>query len=207
MNDEEPIERQEGVSRVEAFSDGVLAIIITIMVLELNVPHEAGIAALIPLWPVFLAYLLSYAYVAIYWINHHRMFSLARRVTGGLLWANMALLFTLSLVPFATAYLGEHHFGRDATILYLLVLLLCALAYALLQRQVIKTGARHAAARRYHHATFRKALAAAAVYFSGGVLSFVSPWLGAGCAALVAVFWVMPWSVLDTLFGGNQDMK
>jgi len=134
------------IGRVEAFSDGVLAIIVTIMVLELKAPEEHGIAHILQLWPTFLAYVLSYAYVAIYWINHHRLFSHARVVSNGLLWSNMALLFSLSLVPFATAYLGEHHFTRDATLIYLLSLLLPGLAYDWLHR-VIRTLGGHGIAR------------------------------------------------------------
>ncbi|WP_067732766.1 TMEM175 family protein [Novosphingobium naphthalenivorans] len=194
------MERQEGVSRVEAFSDGVLAIIITIMVLELKTPAAEGLEALWHLWPVFLAYVLSYAYVAIYWVNHHRLFGHARVITGRLLWSNMALLFTLSLVPFATAYLGEHHFSRAATLLYLAVMLLASIAYAPLQREIARTGTAGKAARTYHAATLRKGLAAILVYAAGLPLSFVSPWLGIGCAALVAVFWILPWGPLDRLF-------
>lgn len=200
MNGEQVIEKQEGVARIEAFSDGVLAIIITIMVLELKAPVAEGVEALWPLWPVFVAYVLSYAYVAIYWINHHRLFSHARVVTAGLLWSNMALLFALSLVPFATAYLGEHRFSRNATLLYLCTMLLPALSYVVLQRRIAATGARNAASRTYHNATTRKGIAASLVYISGIPLSFVSPWLGVGCAALVAIFWMLPWGPLDRLF-------
>lgn len=200
MDDVDSPERNEAISRVEAFSDGVLAIIITIMVLELKAPADEDIGALWRLWPVFVAYLLSYAYVAIYWVNHHRLFGFARAVTGGLLWANMALLFTLSLIPFTTAYLGEHRFGRDATVLYLASLLLAALAYVVLQAQVARTGVRDAATRHYHRATLRKGLAAIATYAAGMALSFVVPALGMACAALVAVFWMLPWSRLDRMF-------
>lgn len=207
MTDEEPVERQQGVNRVEAFSDGVIAIIITIMVLELNVPKDKGLAALWQIWPVFLAYILSYAYVAIYWINHHRLFGLARRVTGGLLWANNGLLFTLSMVPFSTAYLGEHHFERDGTILYLLTLLLPALAYLHLQKQISITGAHTLEARHYHHATMRKTMAAVAVYSCGIGLSFLTPWLGVAAAALVGVFWMLPWSMFDKVFLLDLDTK
>lgn len=193
-------EGREGVGRVEAFSDGVIAIIVTIMVLELKVPEGEGLARLWTLWPVFFAYVLSYAYVAIYWINHHRLFSHARTVTGGLLWANIVLLFTLSLVPFSTAYLGDHHFSRDATQLYLVTMLLPSLAYAALQAQIRRTGHASAMSDIYHRATTRKGYAAIAVYTLGIPLSLLSPWLGVGCAALVALFWVQPWSALDRLF-------
>ncbi|WP_395333508.1 TMEM175 family protein [Novosphingobium sp. BL-8H] len=200
MTEANDIEREDSLTRVEAFSDGVLAIIITIMVLELKTPVSEGLSALWPLWPIFIAYVLSYAYVAIYWVNHHRLLSHARVVTSGLLWSNMLLLFTLSLIPFSTAYLGEHHFSREATLLYLVTMIAPALAYVLLQGRIASTGAQTSASRRYHKASHRKGLAAAFVYAAGLPLTFLSPWLGVGCAALVAVFWMLPWSGLDRLF-------
>jgi uncharacterized membrane protein len=193
-------EGRAGVGRVEAFSDGVLAIIVTIMVLELKAPTAEPLNALWKLWPVFLAYVLSYAYVAIYWVNHHRLFGHVHRVTNGLLWANIGLLFSLSLVPFSTAYLGEHHFSRDATLLYLLTLLLPSLAYAVLQRLIIGAGIQSHASELYHRATIRKGAAATAIYLLGLPLAYVSPWLGIACAALVAVLWMLPWSPVDRLF-------
>lgn len=200
MKPADEIEREDGVARIEAFSDGVLAIIITIMVLELKVPLEEGLGALWTIWPVFLAYMLSYAYVAIYWINHHRLFSHARVVTSGLVWANMLLLFALSLIPFSTAYLGEHHFNRDGALLYLVSMVFPSLAYVLLQGRIARTGAQGHAARTYHRASRRKGTFATLVYALGIPLAFVSPWLGVGCAALVAVFWMLPWGPLDRLF-------
>lgn len=198
--DDGDIEREDGVTRIEAFSDGVLAIIVTIMVLELKVPLEEGLSALWRLWPIFLAYALSYAYVAIYWVNHHRLLSHARAITSGLLWSNMLLLFTLSLIPFSTAYLGEHHFSRDGALLYLAALLPPAIAYLLLQSRIARTGARTNASRIYHRASHRKGIAAALVYVLGFALCFWAPWLGIACAALVAVFWMLPWSPLDRIF-------
>ncbi|WP_334182322.1 TMEM175 family protein [Novosphingobium sp.] len=200
MNQADDITREDSLTRVEAFSDGVLAIIITIMVLELKTPVTEGLSALWTLWPIFIAYVLSYAYVAIYWVNHHRLLGHARVVTSGLLWSNMLLLFTLSLIPFSTAYLGEHHFSREATLLYLVTMLTPALAYVLLQARVAATGAQTVATRRYHKASHRKGLAAAAVYALGIPLTYLSPWLGVACAAVVAMFWMLPWSVLDRLF-------
>ncbi len=197
---EDMSEGRAGVARVEAFSDGVIAIIITIMVLELKAPVQEGLEALARLWPVFVAYVLSYAYVAIYWVNHHKLFSHAQRVTNGLLWANIALLFALSLVPFSTAYLGEHHFGRDATLIYLATMLLPALCYGMLQGTITRSDHCSPAARRYLAATRRKGYAANGLYIAGMPLSFVSPWLGIGCAALVAAFWCLPSSRLDRLF-------
>ena len=127
-----------GKTRLEAFSDGVLAIIITIMVLELKVPHGETMAALWPLLPVFLSYVMSFIYVGIYWNNHHHMLHLARGVSGGVLWANLHLLFWLSLLPFATGWMGENHFAQGPSALYGVVLLLSAVAYWLLQRSIIR---------------------------------------------------------------------
>lgn len=193
-------EGRGGVNRVEAFSDGVIAIIITIMVLEMKAPEEHGLAHLWSLWPVFTAYVLSYAYVAIYWVNHHRLMGHARGVTNALVWANIALLFALSLVPFSTTYLGEHEFSRDATILYLITMLLPAIAYTWLQAVVRRTGTQGAKAQHYHQTMVHKGLFATFLYALGIPLSFVSPWLGVLCAALVALFWVLPVGPVDRLF-------
>ncbi|MCM8730020.1 TMEM175 family protein [Hephaestia sp. GCM10023244] len=194
-------EGARSVGRVEAFSDGVVAIIITIMVLELHPPVAPEFGRLWTLWPVFLAYALSYAYVAIYWVNHHRLFGHATRVTNALVWSNMALLFTLSLVPFSTSYLGEHHFSRAATWLYLATMLLPAFAYVWLQTVIRRTGSQSAEASAYHRRTTRKGMAAAAIYVAGGVLTFASPWFGIVAAVIVAIFWFLPFSPVDRLFG------
>jgi uncharacterized membrane protein len=126
-----------GTGRLEAFSDGVLAIIITIMVLELKVPHEPSLAALSQLWPVFLSYVLSFVYIGIYWNNHHHMLHVTERVTGAILWANLHLLFWLSLLPFSTGWMGENEFARWPTVVYGANLLACALAYVVLERRII----------------------------------------------------------------------
>jgi uncharacterized membrane protein len=199
-----PIEGRAGVARVEAFSDGVLAIIVTIMVLELKAPVEAGLAPLLHLWPTFIAYILSYSFVAIYWVNHHRLFSHAIVVTNGLLWSNIALLFALSLIPFSTSYLGEHNFSLDAMLLYLSSMLFPACVYHFLQEGIRRTGNQSRAAEVYHTATMRKGFAAGVVYVVGFPLSFISTWLGIGCVALVALFWMLPWSPLDGLFVGKD---
>ena len=128
-----------GRGRLEAFSDAVFAIIITIMVLELRVPHEADFAALRPLLPVFLSYALSFVYLGIYWNNHHHMLHCTSRVTGAILWANLYLLFWLSLVPFVTAWMGENHVAPAPTALYGVVLLMAAIAYLILQRQILRS--------------------------------------------------------------------
>lgn len=123
--------------RLEAFSDGVLAIIITIMVLELDVPHEPTLAALAALWPVLLSYVLSFMYIGIYWNNHHHMLHVTERVTGGILWSNLHLLFWLSLLPFSTGWMGENEFARWPTVIYGVNLLACAIAYFVLERRII----------------------------------------------------------------------
>jgi uncharacterized membrane protein len=128
-----------GKGRLEAFSDGVLAIIITIMVLELHAPHETDIGALHPLLPVLLSYVLSFVFLGIYWNNHHHMLTCTRRVTGTILWANLHLLFWLSLVPFVTAWMGEHPFASTPAALYGVVLLMAAIAYWMLQRQILRS--------------------------------------------------------------------
>src|ERR687896_109206 len=128
-----------GKNRLEAFSDGVLAIVITIMVLELRVPHDASLAALQPLWGVFLSYVLSFLYLGIYWNNHHHMLHTVHEVTGGILWANLHLLFWLSLVPFVTGWMGENDFAPVPTAAYGIALLLAAIAYYILQWTILAT--------------------------------------------------------------------
>ena len=199
---EEATEGKPGVGRIEAFSDGVLAIIVTIMVLELHAPEQPGLDKLLHLWPIFLAYVLSFAYVGIYWANHHRLFSHATRVTNGLVWLNLALLFGLSLIPFTTAYLGEQHFSRDGTLVYLASMIFPAVFYVPLQYVISVTGTQGAAAELYHRQTTRKGVAALLIYVAGAGATFVSPWLGILAAAAVAVLWCMPRSPIDTLFGG-----
>jgi len=200
-DDEGDREGKPGIGRVEAFADGVLAIIITIMVLELRAPDQPGVDRLLRLWPTFLAYALSFAYVGIYWVNHHRLFSHARRVTNALVWFNLALLFALSLIPFSTAYLGAQHFSRDATLLYLATMLFPALSYTPLQHVIRRTGAKSADAETYHRQTMRKGIAATLIYSAGVLLTFASPWLGIGCALLVAILWFLPRSPIDDWFG------
>lgn len=204
MSDDDAVgEGVPGIGRVEAFSDGVIAIIITIMVLEFHPPEAAGLRHLWSLWPTLLAYALSFPYVGLYWANHHRLFSHARRVTNALIWWNLALLFTLSLVPFATAYLGGQHFSRGATGVYLVILLLPTLAYVPLQRVIRRTGVQGPRAERYHRRTIRKGVAATLIYALGLVLTLWEPWLGIAAAALVAMLWFLPASPLDRLFDGS----
>jgi uncharacterized membrane protein len=177
--------------RLLAFSDGVLAIIITIMVLELKVPHDPSFAALGKLAPVFFGYVLSFVYVAIYWVNHHHMLHTVHRVTGGILWANMHLLFWLSLVPFTTGWMGENHFAALPTALYGLSLLMPAVAYTILQMVIIHAEGRDSVLAEAVGPDW-KGKASVLAYIAAIPLAFVSPWLSCALFVAVAVTWLVP---------------
>jgi uncharacterized membrane protein len=180
-----------GKTRLEAFSDGVLAIIITIMVLELKVPHDPSAAGLAPLLPVFLSYVLSFVYVGIYWNNHHHMLQAGGRITGGVLWANLHLLFWLSLLPFATGWMGENHFAVLPTAMYGAVLLAAAIAYYMLQQLII---AAEGPASKLRLAVGKdwKGKLSPLLYVIGIALSFVAPWLATAIYVAVAALWLIP---------------
>lgn len=180
-----------GKGRLEAFSDGVIAIIITIMVLEIKVPHGTDIAALRPLLPVFLSYVLSFVYVGIYWNNHHHMMQAAQQVNGRVLWANLHLLFWLSLFPFATAWMGENHFASLPVAFYGLVLLLAAIAYYILSNTLI---AHHGQDSPLAIAVGRdtKGRISMALYLAAIPLAFAHPWLAGMLYVLVALMWLIP---------------
>ncbi len=177
--------------RMEAFSDGVIAVIITIMVLDIKSPHGTGPAALKPLLPIFLSYVLSFLYVGIYWNNHHHLLHAAEHVTGAVLWANLHLLFWLSLIPFATDWMGENRFAPGPVALYGTVLLLAALAYFLLTRTLI---ARHGKSSKLAVSigSDRKGLVSMVVYAAAIPLSFARSSLACACYTLVAVMWLLP---------------
>ena len=177
--------------RLTVFSDSVIAIIITIMVLELKAPHEDSLGALAPLAPTFLAYALSFAYIAIYWNNHHHLFQATRRVSGGILWANTHLLFWLSLVPFSTAWLSETHFARAPVALYGLSLLAPSIAYYFLSRALIRAGALAPKVAEAIGADVKGRLSMA-FYFCGVALAFAYPYAAMGLYAFVAVIWFIP---------------
>ena len=180
-----------GKGRCEAFSDGVLAIIITIMVLEMKVPHGETLAALQPLLPVFLSYLLSFVYVGIYWNNHHHLLQAATRVTGPILWANLHLLFWLSLFPFATGWMGENHFAAVPTALYGAVLFMAAVAYWVLQHFIIRSqGADSVLCQAIGRD--RKGKLSPISYAVAIGLSFCAPWLGQLIYVGVALLWLVP---------------
>jgi uncharacterized membrane protein len=180
-----------GKGRLEAFSDGVLAIIITIMVLELKVPHGADATALAPLLPVFLSYVLSFVYVGIYWNNHHHMLHATRHVTGAMLWANLHLLFWLSLVPFASGWMGENHFAPTPTALYGVVLLMAALAYWILQRAIVAAHGRDSLLARALGSDLKGNLSPILYVVAIGA-AFVHEWIACGLYALVAAIWLVP---------------
>jgi uncharacterized membrane protein len=178
-------------SRLEAFSDGVLAIIITIMVLELKVPHAVELAALKPVMPVFLSYVLSFIYVGIYWNNHHHLFQATEQVSGGILWANLHLLFWLSLFPFTTGWMGENGFASMPTAVYGFVLLMAAIAYEILQRAIIAKQGRDSLLARAVGKDWKGKLSPA-LYLAAIPLAFVSRWLASGLYVLVALLWLIP---------------
>jgi uncharacterized membrane protein len=178
-------------TRLEAFSDGVLAIIITIMVLELRVPHGVDLASLAPIWPVFISYVLSFVYIGIYWNNHHHMMHLTKHVTGGILWANLHLLFWLSLVPFVTGWMGENHFASLPMAAYGAVLLLAAIAYYVLQRTICQSqGPNSVLARAI--GTDVKGKISPIMYAAAIPLAFVSHWIAGALYVAVALIWLLP---------------
>ncbi len=180
-----------GKARLEAFSDGVLAIIITIMVLELKVPHGDSVTALVPLVPVFLSYVLSFVYIGIYWNNHHHMLHAVRHVTGGILWANLHLLFWLSLVPFVTGWMGENHFAALPTALYGVVLLLAAIAFWILQGRIVASQGTESIVAKAVGRDFKGKLSQAA-YIIGIGCAFLAPWISWSLYVLVALIWLVP---------------
>ncbi len=177
--------------RLAAFTDGVVAVIITIMVLDLKAPHEDGFSALAGLVPVFLGYVLSFTYVAIYWNNHHHLFGLVERVDGAILWANLHFLFWLSLIPFATGWVGDHHGAAVPTAVYGVALLMPALAWLVLQRCIIRSqGAGSVLARALGRDI--KGKVSALLYGSGILLAFLVPLVADAVYALVALLWLVP---------------
>ncbi len=193
-----------GKERMAAFSDGVIAIIITIMVLELRVPSGGDLAALRPLVPVFLSYVLSFIYVGIYWNNHHHLLAATERVNGAILWANMHLLFWLSLVPFATAWMGEHRQAPVPTAAYGVLLLAASLAYWILLRAILAAQgpkSRLAAA----VGGDLKGKLSPVFYALAIVLAFVRPWLADGLYVLVALMWLIPDRRIERVLSEGSD--
>lgn len=183
-------------NRLEAFSDGVIAIIITIMVLELKVPHGSDFAVLQPLLPVFLSYVMSFVYVGIYWNNHHHMLQTVKHVTGGILWANLHLLFWLSLFPFVTGWMGENHFTAMPSALYGLVLLLAAIAYLILQKSIIASQGKNSLLAK-GIGRDRKGKISLLIYISGIAAAFFLPIISGLIYVTVALMWLIPDSRIE----------
>jgi uncharacterized membrane protein len=188
--------------RLEAFSDGVIAILITIMVLELKVPHGADWAALKPMVPVFLTYVLSFVFLGIYWNNHHHMLHTADRINGKILWANQHLLFWLSLVPFVTGWMGENHFAPVPTAVYGAVLFMCGIAYTLLQSTIVAhqgEGSRLAAA----VGKDWKGKASGVMYAASVPLAFVHQWISHAIFVALALMWLVPDRRIEAVLDGH----
>jgi uncharacterized membrane protein len=191
-------------TRLEAFSDGVLAIIITIMVLEIKVPHSPDFEALVKLSPVFLSYVLSFIYIGIYWNNHHHMLHSMTKVNGKILWANLHLLFWLSLVPFATGWMGENHFAPATLTLYGIMLLMAGIAYWILQNLIVASQG--------HDSLLKKAIgndlkgkSSPILYTIGIVCSFFSGWLALAVYGSVAIMWLVPDKRIERTIAHKDD--
>jgi uncharacterized membrane protein len=178
-------------ARLEAFTDGVIAVIITVMVLEMKVPHGVELAVLAPVLPVFLTYVLSFIYVGIYWSNHHHMFHAVHHVNGAVLWANLHLLFWLSLVPFVTGWMGENHFEPTPVAAYGTILLCSALSYTILTRGLLRTHGKDSLfARGLGRDT--KGYVSLGLYLAALPLAFVQPWISCAFYVVVACIWIVP---------------
>ncbi len=193
-----------GKNRLEAFSDGVIAIIITIMVLEMKVPHGESLDALLPLWPVFFSYVLSFVYVGIYWNNHHHMLHTVARVSGGVLWANLHLLFWLSLFPFVTGWMGENHFAPVPSALYGVVLLMAALAYWVLQQTIIASHGPAALLRRAVGRDWKGKLSPV-MYVLAIASTFWAKWLAQIIYVAIALLWLVPDRRIERVLRKEQE--
>ena len=191
-------------TRLEAFSDGVIAILITIMVLELKVPHGEQVETLKPLLPVFLSYVLSFIYLAIYWNNHHHMLHASHKVTGSILWANLHLLFWLSLIPVTTGWMGENHFAEWPTALYGVVLLMAAIAYFILQSRIIASQGGDSVLARAVGRDWKGKLSPV-LYLIAILVAFSSHWVSKAIYALVALMWLIPDQRIERVLARKED--
>ena len=178
-------------NRLEAFSDGVLAIIITIMILEIKVPEDDSFESLKPVIPVFLSYVLSFVYVGIYWNNHHHMLQVVKKVNGAILWSNLFLLFWLSLIPFTTSWMGSQNFATVPISIYGFILLMCAVSYNILQYNIIQLEGKDSALYRAVEKDVKGKISLAC-YISAIPLAFVSPWISGLLYIIVALMWIIP---------------
>jgi uncharacterized membrane protein len=192
-----------GKTRLEAFSDGVIAILITIMVLEMKVPHGESLDALVPLIPVFLSYVLSFVYVGIYWNNHHHMLHTCEKVTGAVLWANLHLLFWLSLIPFTTGWMGENHVAAAPSALYGFVLLMCAIAYLILEKIIIATQGPNSLLKKAVGKDW-KGKTSIVIYAAAMGLSFWSQTVAISLYVISALMWLIPDRRIERILTRNE---
>ncbi len=192
-----------GKTRMETFFDGVVAIIITIMVLEMKVPHGEGIDALLPLIPVLLSYVLSFVYVGIYWNNHHHMMHAVRTVTGSVLWANLHLLFWLSLIPFTTGWMGENHFAKLPAAAYGVVLLMSGIAYLILQQRIISSQGEDSLLKRAVGSDWKGKISAV-LYVVAIVVAFISAPVSVAIYVFVALMWIVPDRRIERILAGRE---
>ncbi len=186
--------------RLEAFSDGVIAIIITIMVLEIKAPHSGEFSALMPILPHLISYILSFIYVGIYWNNHHHMLHTVERVSGSVLWANLYLLFWLSLIPFATAWMGENHFASATVAIYGIVLFMAAIAYNILQNRIIAINGKNSTLSKGIGKDL-KGKVSIILYAVAIAVSFIFSWISAAIYLIVAIMWLIPDKRIEKVIG------
>ena len=192
-----------GKGRLEAFSDGVIAIIITIMVLEMKAPHADDLKALRPLFSVFLSYILSFVNVGLYWNNHHHMMSAVQKVSGKVLWANTHLLFWLSLIPFVTAWMGENHFSTWPVVLYGLILMMGGIAYYILAHTLIKLHGKDSTLAKALGKD-RKGIMSVVIYLVAIPIAFINSWISLGMYAMVSAIWLIPDKRIEKRVTGNK---
>jgi len=192
-----------GKTRMETFFDGVVAIIITIMVLEMKVPHGESIESLSPLIPVLLSYVLSFVYLGIYWNNHHHMMHVTHSVTGSILWANLHLLFWLSLIPFTTGWMGENHFAKLPAAAYGVVLLMSGVAYLILQQRIIASQGEDSVLKKAVGADWKGKLSPV-LYLAAILLAFVWSWLSVAIYTFVALMWVIPDRRIERILAARE---
>jgi uncharacterized membrane protein len=179
-------------TRLEAFSDGVIAIIITILVLELRIPHETSIKVLVDLIPEFMAYIMSFIYIGIYWVNHHHLVHTINQISGKIMWANFGLLFTLSLIPFSTGWMGENHFAQLPVALYSFNLLACAVSFYLLQQSILRGHTKDSKLISALRKQVTKGYISLVFYIVSLIFAFILPIVSAACFVIVAILWVVP---------------
>ncbi|MNF35727.1 hypothetical protein D3C84_166060 [compost metagenome] len=190
-------------NRLEAFSDGVLAIIITIMVLEIKVPHGENFSDLLPLFPKFLSYILSFIYVGIYWNNHHHLLQSLTKVNGKILWANLHLLFWLSLIPVSTGWMGEHNFAKAAITLYGVILFMAAVAFWLLQNIIISSEGKHSLLAKALGKNL-KGKSSNILYLAAIIISFFNQWIAAAIYVIVALIWLIPDERIEKVINSDE---